>query len=67
MKLFYITANAGGLLGLCMGFSFLSIVEILYFATLRLICSQPETRCEKIKHNRQKKICGKGYLYPFIK
>lgn len=32
-------ANCGGLLGLFTGFSFLSIVEILYFLTLRLMCN----------------------------
>ncbi|XP_052756948.1 pickpocket protein 28-like isoform X2 [Galleria mellonella] len=31
-------ANCGGLLGLFMGFSILSVVEILYFFTLRLWC-----------------------------
>jgi Amiloride-sensitive sodium channel len=30
-------ANSGGLLGLLMGVSFLSGVEILYFATIRLV------------------------------
>ncbi|XP_073955030.1 pickpocket protein 28-like isoform X2 [Choristoneura fumiferana] len=32
-------ANCGGLLGLFLGCSFLSIVEIIYFFTLRLSCS----------------------------
>ncbi|KAF5291401.1 hypothetical protein FQR65_LT01711 [Abscondita terminalis] len=32
-------ANCGGLLGLFMGFSFLSIIEIVYFLSLRLICN----------------------------
>ncbi|KAL3273907.1 hypothetical protein HHI36_015334 [Cryptolaemus montrouzieri] len=32
-------ANCGGLLGLFTGFSFLSIVEIIYFLSLRLICN----------------------------
>lgn len=31
-------ANCGGLLGLFMGFSFLSLVEIFYFMTLRIWC-----------------------------
>ncbi|XP_046741816.1 pickpocket protein 28-like [Diprion similis] len=31
-------SNTGGLLGLFMGFSFLSLVEIIYFITLRLWC-----------------------------
>lgn len=29
-------AYCGGVLGLCLGFSFLSIVEIVYYITLRL-------------------------------
>lgn len=32
-------ANCGGLLGLFTGFSFLSLVEILYFLSLRLMCN----------------------------
>lgn len=32
-------ANCGGLLGLFMGFSFLSSVEIIYFLTVRLWCN----------------------------
>ncbi|XP_050521251.1 pickpocket protein 28-like [Daktulosphaira vitifoliae] len=32
-------SNTGGLLGLFMGFSFLSAIEIIYFVTLRLWCS----------------------------
>lgn len=31
-------ANCGGLLGLCMGFSFFSLLEILYFLTIRIWC-----------------------------
>jgi acid-sensing ion channel, other len=30
-------ANSGGLLGLLMGVSFLSVVELIYFFTLRLL------------------------------
>ncbi|XP_073941207.1 pickpocket protein 28-like [Choristoneura fumiferana] len=32
-------ANCGGLLGLFLGFSFLSLIEIFYFCTLRLWCT----------------------------
>ncbi|KAJ8951539.1 hypothetical protein NQ318_020412 [Aromia moschata] len=32
-------ANCGGILGLFIGFSFLSIVEVFYFLTLRLVCN----------------------------
>ncbi|CAH2043596.1 unnamed protein product, partial [Iphiclides podalirius] len=31
-------ANCGGLLGLFMGFSILSVAEIIYFLTLRIVC-----------------------------
>ncbi|XP_045539292.1 pickpocket protein 28 [Papilio machaon] len=31
-------SNTGGLLGLCMGFSIMSVVELLYFLTLRAFC-----------------------------
>ncbi|ERL89696.1 hypothetical protein D910_07059, partial [Dendroctonus ponderosae] len=32
-------ANCGGILGLFTGFSFLSIVEVIYFLTLKLMCN----------------------------
>lgn len=32
-------ANCGGLLGLFTGFSFISVIEILYYLTLRLVCN----------------------------
>lgn len=32
-------ANCGGILGLFTGFSFISLIEILYFATLRFVCN----------------------------
>jgi amiloride-sensitive sodium channel len=32
-------ANFGGLLGLFTGFSFLSLMEIFYFLTIRLFCN----------------------------
>lgn len=40
-------ANTGGLLGLFMGFSVLSLIEILYFITLR-------PYCKRIQHHRSK-------------
>ncbi|KAG4078941.1 hypothetical protein HA402_010893 [Bradysia odoriphaga] len=42
-------ANCGGLLGLFMGFSFLSLVEAVYFCTLRLACNL------RRRHARKKK------------
>lgn len=35
---FEITANIGGLLGLFMGFSVFSIIEIIYFLSIRPYC-----------------------------
>jgi len=32
-------ANCGGLLGLFLGISFISILELVYFFTIRLICN----------------------------
>jgi amiloride-sensitive sodium channel len=40
-------ASCGGLLGLCMGFSLLSLVEIIYFFTVRLFCN---VQANKKKH-----------------
>ncbi|XP_073948785.1 pickpocket protein 28-like [Choristoneura fumiferana] len=31
-------SNTGGLLGLCMGFSMMSVVELIYYVTLRALC-----------------------------
>ncbi len=36
-------SNAGGLLSLCMGFSVISVIEIVYFFYLKLFC-----RCGKV-------------------
>lgn len=43
-------ANCGGLLGLFMGVSLLSIVEIIYFCTLRFCCSIRRKRIVKKNH-----------------
>ncbi|XP_075972075.1 pickpocket protein 28-like [Anticarsia gemmatalis] len=49
-------ANIGGLLGVFLGFSFLSLVEIVYFATLRLFCSlKKDLQEEKIERRRSLK------------
>lgn len=37
-------ANTGGLLGLCLGFSGLSVMEVVYFLTLRLLCRRRRKR-----------------------
>ncbi|OXA47357.1 Pickpocket protein 28 [Folsomia candida] len=52
-------SNTGGLLGLCMGFSVLSILEIVYFLTLRLYCQSRSGRNISRKlAKRGKKIWG---------
>lgn len=43
-------ANCGGLLGLFMGASFLSLVELVYFCTLRLYCNLRSRRNRKRKN-----------------
>ena len=39
-SLFLFSANIGGSLGLCVGFSLISAVEILYFFTCRYFCKK---------------------------
>ncbi|XP_035735127.1 pickpocket protein 28-like [Vespa mandarinia] len=60
-------SSTGGLLGLFMGFSFLSVMEILYFITLRLWCRLTEhknvpsrtiVQVHPLDHNH-------GIIYPF--
>lgn len=46
-------ANCGGLLGLFMGVSLLSFVEIIYFCTLRL-CNNLKMRSDRKKSLRRK-------------
>lgn len=46
-------ANCGGLLGLFMGFSLLSLVEMIYFSTLRLACNLRKRRARKKKRLEQ--------------
>jgi acid-sensing ion channel, other len=41
-----LVAQFGGLLGLFLGFSLMSVLELVYFCTIRLICD--------IKHNVKK-------------
>ncbi|CAH1647309.1 unnamed protein product [Spodoptera littoralis] len=48
-------ANCGGLLGLFLGFSFLSLMEIVYFLTLRLCC----TLKKDLEEEKNEKMQGK--------
>ncbi|XP_043526705.1 pickpocket protein 28-like [Frieseomelitta varia] len=61
-------SSTGGLLGLFMGFSFLSLVEIVYFVTLRLWC-----RVYKSRHAPRDNILhvqpfdsSTNLVYPFV-
>ena len=51
-------ANVGGLLGLCMGFSLVSVAEILYFVCKRnnVCCTLP-----RFCHKKSKKNNGESY------
>lgn len=49
-------ANCGGILGLFMGISILSIVEIIYFSTLRIGCSLRKRRLIKKKREQRLKV-----------
>lgn len=49
-------ANCGGILGLFMGISILSIVEIIYFSTLRIGCSLRKRRQVKKRRLQQLKV-----------
>lgn len=49
-------ANCGGILGLFMGISILSIVEVVYFSTLRIGCSLRKRRRIKQRRMQQLKI-----------
>jgi len=47
MELLFYSANAGGMLGLAIGFSIVSIIEPLYFLTIRHFSSS-QTQDEKV-------------------
>ncbi|KAJ8727775.1 hypothetical protein PYW07_001894 [Mythimna separata] len=50
-------ANCGGLLGLFLGFSFLSLVEIFYFLSLRLCCTlKKDLEEEKAQKKTEKEV-----------
>ena len=46
----------GGLLGLCMGFSLVSVVEMLYFVIKEKICSAFMSLFKKRKKRKRKNI-----------
>ncbi|GBP37386.1 Pickpocket protein 28 [Eumeta japonica] len=48
-------ANCGGLLGLFLGFSFLSLVEIIYFISLRQCCIEKRERTKNNENENSKR------------
>lgn len=50
-------ANCGGLLGLFMGVSILSIVEIIYYLTIRLCCNLTMRKKRKATLRKKPAIC----------
>lgn len=55
LELYYnFSASFGGLIGLCTGFSFLSLAEIFYFFTLR--CMLPICRKRKKGNQARKQV-----------
>lgn len=57
-------ANCGGLLGLFMGASFLSIVELLYFFSLRLCCNLRTRMNQKRKNKISDSVPGIVVIKP---
>lgn len=53
-------ANCGGLLGLFMGVSILSLVEIIYYLTIRLFCNL------KMRNERKRSVARRQSSIPGI-
>jgi hypothetical protein len=67
--IFLVKANTGGLLGLFMGFSLLSIIEIFYYFTLRLwwrILKRKKAKNDKNRFIVQPFMNKLDTMYPFI-
>ncbi|CAG9862861.1 unnamed protein product [Phyllotreta striolata] len=65
-----ILSNVGGLLSLCMGFSFLSIIEMLYFVTVKMLCNWLLTnKKKKIRRNDDFQLYNSVGVtkFPFLK
>ncbi|XP_043266575.1 pickpocket protein 28-like isoform X2 [Venturia canescens] len=57
-------SSIGGLLGLFMGFSFLSLAEIVYFVTLRVYCKRHGNH-EKSSNSVEPTKSNRKIIYPF--
>lgn len=55
-------ANVGGLLGLCLGFSILSLVEVLYYISLKLVISFID-----LHKQERDNVKFTNHVIPFIK
>jgi len=53
-------ANFGGLMGLCMGFSGLSLVELLYFFSMRVWCRSRRKRWIKKEQEKEERLKNKA-------
>lgn len=68
------TANTGGLLGLFMGFSVVSIVEIVYFMSVRPYCASRRSKSKEVDTNivttisaaNNDKNDSKENMYPYM-
>ncbi|KAF7269202.1 hypothetical protein GWI33_017668 [Rhynchophorus ferrugineus] len=58
-----ILSNIGGLLSLCLGFSFLSLIELLYFLIIRISCDITKQH----RTYRKQKIKKLSPPYPFLR
>lgn len=59
-------SNTGGLLGLFMGFSVISLVEILYFMSLRPYCAQKRTKTQNQAEDEDIEYQNKVYRGSFM-
>ncbi|CAH1368714.1 unnamed protein product [Tenebrio molitor] len=60
-----VLSNVGGLLGLCLGFSILSLVEIIYYLTLKMFCGLVRSRKKGHKKKGKNERFGNGVI-PFV-
>ena len=55
--LFSLTANIGGTMGLCLGFSLVSAVEFIYFFTARLLLDEKRWKVFFVKSQKSQYLC----------
>ena len=52
ITVFFISAACGGNVGLCMGLSLLSVVEFIYFFTLRIIFDRINNNKDQLERSK---------------